>query len=199
MFCSNCGQNIPEGAVFCSNCGARCVRKVCSACGAELKEGQLFCHVCGLKYGEEASQDIQESSSSEPGKEEQPSVGAAATQGKAVMAKKVFNIICRAAYVGMAIVLMYCVCGNVDHWSYSTKNIYTGKWTHHYEYWSEMPTFWLTAFLVIAGSIYEVYYIRKINDGRNKTRGNKVVWLVRLVLLILSVIFFLVFGEEMFF
>ncbi len=120
MICCHCGENLPEGAVFCSNCGARCIKKLCSACGAELKEGQLFCHVCGLKYDEEAKNDEeakkeQSPSSSVPRQEEKSPVKADTVQKKAAVVKKVFNIICRVAYVGMAVFWLYCAVEGVDY------------------------------------------------------------------------------------
>ncbi len=45
MFCTNCGNKLPEGAAFCSSCGVKIQASapgVCKACGAELPEGAEF-------------------------------------------------------------------------------------------------------------------------------------------------------------
>ncbi|NLV70285.1 MAG: zinc ribbon domain-containing protein, partial [Clostridiales bacterium] len=50
MFCTNCGNKLPEGAAFCSSCGVKIQASapgVCKACGAELPEGAEFCIGCG--------------------------------------------------------------------------------------------------------------------------------------------------------
>jgi len=50
MFCSNCGNKLPESAAFCSGCGAKTqsiVPGVCTACGAKLPDGVEFCIACG--------------------------------------------------------------------------------------------------------------------------------------------------------
>ncbi len=54
MFCSKCGNTLPDDAKFCSKCGAPTrVRKVnlCRKCGAELEEGTRFCAKCGTPVG----------------------------------------------------------------------------------------------------------------------------------------------------
>jgi ribosomal protein L40E len=52
MFCTNCGNKLPEGAAFCSGCGTKIRASapgVCTACGAKLPEGAAFCSDCGAK------------------------------------------------------------------------------------------------------------------------------------------------------
>ena len=50
MFCHNCGNKLPEGAVFCSSCGTKTQTKafgVCVACSASLPDDAEFCINCG--------------------------------------------------------------------------------------------------------------------------------------------------------
>lgn len=51
MFCTNCGEKLPEGAAFCANCGAQIQNNqppaVCGSCGAKLQEDAAFCTNCG--------------------------------------------------------------------------------------------------------------------------------------------------------
>lgn len=61
MICSQCGREIPEGALFCCWCGARCAGKVCAVCGAGLRSDQLFCHVCGLRCDSGVLQTVEQS------------------------------------------------------------------------------------------------------------------------------------------
>lgn len=54
MKCTNCGNELPNDALFCENCG-RQVQNVrrdrtsfCSNCGSELEAGTQFCRKCGF-------------------------------------------------------------------------------------------------------------------------------------------------------
>ncbi|HHX94900.1 MAG TPA: zinc ribbon domain-containing protein [Clostridia bacterium] len=50
MFCQNCGNGLPEGAVFCSKCGVKVQQhntNICSACESTLPEDAAFCIGCG--------------------------------------------------------------------------------------------------------------------------------------------------------
>ncbi len=53
MFCTQCGKELREGALFCSNCGAPLAKepvgKVCPACGASAEEDMIFCDRCGSR------------------------------------------------------------------------------------------------------------------------------------------------------
>ena len=54
-FCSECGNEIPEGAKFCSNCGHKVEEQSeyqCPKCGRILKENEKFCPNCGTKKDE---------------------------------------------------------------------------------------------------------------------------------------------------
>ncbi len=64
MFCTNCGNKLPEGGAFCSSCGAKkqaSVPGVCSACGVELPEGAAFCIDCGTAMNPTAPEPIEPS------------------------------------------------------------------------------------------------------------------------------------------
>lgn len=57
MICTNCGQNLLEGAKFCGHCGASVYaqapkKRFCTMCGAECEGPQLFCSVCGVKLSD---------------------------------------------------------------------------------------------------------------------------------------------------
>lgn len=59
MFCSNCGNKLPEGAAFCSGCGAKLQQtapNICASCGAEMPSDADFCISCGTAKGNEAPQ-----------------------------------------------------------------------------------------------------------------------------------------------
>ena len=50
MFCPNCGNKLPEGAVFCISCGAKIPTSspgVCTVCGADIPDDADFCINCG--------------------------------------------------------------------------------------------------------------------------------------------------------
>ena len=49
MYCPNCGQIIPEDAIFCNNCGSKISTSsnTCIKCGALLNDGDVFCGECG--------------------------------------------------------------------------------------------------------------------------------------------------------
>ncbi|AGA68389.1 hypothetical protein Desdi_0866 [Desulfitobacterium dichloroeliminans LMG P-21439] len=50
MFCHNCGNKLPKGAVFCSGCGTKAGQdnpNICSACGTAIPQDALFCINCG--------------------------------------------------------------------------------------------------------------------------------------------------------
>ena len=51
MRCSNCGNQLPDNALFCDNCGYNMQnnteKSFCGNCGAELENGARFCAECG--------------------------------------------------------------------------------------------------------------------------------------------------------
>ncbi len=47
MDCSNCGGQLPNGALFCHLCGSRQSPSACGGCQTELIPGAAFCSVCG--------------------------------------------------------------------------------------------------------------------------------------------------------
>ncbi len=49
-FCSNCGAQAPQTAMFCSQCGTKFpAEAVCPTCGAKLAPNAMFCSQCGTK------------------------------------------------------------------------------------------------------------------------------------------------------
>lgn len=66
MFCNNCGNKLPEGALFCSSCGTKARLdnvNVCSACGTEIPEDAFFCINCGAAVNKGETHSAQASSS----------------------------------------------------------------------------------------------------------------------------------------
>ena len=64
MFCTNCGNKLPEGAAFCSGCGTKLqvsAPDVCTACGARLPEGAVFCIGCGAAVNQAVQESIEPS------------------------------------------------------------------------------------------------------------------------------------------
>lgn len=62
MFCSKCGSEIEDGAIFCGNCGAPVEQTNnqemhCSNCGSKIEEGTLFCRNCGTPVAPVSSQN----------------------------------------------------------------------------------------------------------------------------------------------
>ncbi len=47
MFCQNCGNRLPDGALFCTECGSQTMISTCPSCGAEITPGAPFCGNCG--------------------------------------------------------------------------------------------------------------------------------------------------------
>lgn len=54
MTCSNCGSEMPDGALFCDHCGHKAEihaqinqKRFCSNCGAEIERNAVFCGNCG--------------------------------------------------------------------------------------------------------------------------------------------------------
>ncbi len=65
MRCSNCGNELPENAMFCDNCGQKAPQPImdtgkmfCGNCGAEIKSGTEFCGMCGTPIGDLGKSDI---------------------------------------------------------------------------------------------------------------------------------------------
>ena len=50
MFCTNCGNEVAENAVFCVKCGVppRKSKKFCYNCGTAIEESQVVCVKCGV-------------------------------------------------------------------------------------------------------------------------------------------------------
>jgi len=64
MFCHNCGNKLPGGAVFCSSCGMKTQASapgVCAACGATIPDGAEFCINCGTDVSAAATPAATES------------------------------------------------------------------------------------------------------------------------------------------
>jgi predicted amidophosphoribosyltransferase len=53
--CSQCGNELGDGAAFCSSCGTKTghtsTTPFCWQCGTELEDGAAFCSSCGAKTG----------------------------------------------------------------------------------------------------------------------------------------------------
>jgi membrane protease subunit (stomatin/prohibitin family) len=50
-FCTDCGQQVPQGAKFCPGCGTQQTAAGCSGCGQPVPEGAKFCPKCGTSQG----------------------------------------------------------------------------------------------------------------------------------------------------
>ena len=56
--CPNCGNDVPQNALFCNNCGCKISKeaqsnKKCPNCGSFVPQDALFCNNCGCKIPEE--------------------------------------------------------------------------------------------------------------------------------------------------
>lgn len=56
--CPNCGNDVPQNALFCNNCGCKISKeeqsnKKCPNCGGLVPQDALFCNNCGCKIPEE--------------------------------------------------------------------------------------------------------------------------------------------------
>lgn len=56
--CPNCGNDVPQNALFCNNCGCKISKeeqsnKKCPSCGSLVPQDALFCNNCGNKIPEE--------------------------------------------------------------------------------------------------------------------------------------------------
>ena len=47
--CKQCGEELPESAVYCSNCGEKASHRVFCECGDELRSDWSFCPGCGRR------------------------------------------------------------------------------------------------------------------------------------------------------
>ena len=47
--CKQCGENLPQSAVYCSNCGEKASHRVFCECGDELRSDWGFCPGCGRR------------------------------------------------------------------------------------------------------------------------------------------------------
>jgi len=47
--CKQCGEDLPESAVYCSNCGEKASHRVFCECGDELRSDWGFCPGCGRR------------------------------------------------------------------------------------------------------------------------------------------------------
>ena len=56
-FCSSCGKDMPQDALYCPHCGQRAAagRSFCSHCGERINAGVCFCPACGSVVGAEAA------------------------------------------------------------------------------------------------------------------------------------------------
>ena len=56
MNCSECGEDLPQGARFCSGCGRRVPKTIaCPQCDAQVAEGARFCFNCGAGLAKSAA------------------------------------------------------------------------------------------------------------------------------------------------
>ena len=57
-FCSSCGKDMPQDALYCPHCGQRATagRSFCSHCGESIDASVPFCPSCGSAVGAEARQ-----------------------------------------------------------------------------------------------------------------------------------------------
>ncbi len=62
MFCSNCGNQIDDDALFCTKCGAKLSEKhnesFCEKCSSKLDDDALFCTKCGNKVQKNDKKDL---------------------------------------------------------------------------------------------------------------------------------------------
>ena len=74
--CTQCGTDLPEGALFCPECGMKIdvpeepealepqtVPLFCTNCGTQLKQGSRFCTACGFKVEPNIEETFSEDSS----------------------------------------------------------------------------------------------------------------------------------------
>ncbi len=47
--CKQCGEDLPQSAVYCSNCGEKASHRVFCECGDELRSDWGFCPSCGRR------------------------------------------------------------------------------------------------------------------------------------------------------
>lgn len=70
MFCSNCGNQIDDDALFCTKCGAKLSEKhnesFCEKCGSKLDDDALFCTKCGNKVQKNDKKDLSDKIESVP-------------------------------------------------------------------------------------------------------------------------------------
>jgi hypothetical protein len=62
MFCYNCGNKLPEGALFCANCGTQVGQdqaNICGTCGTEIPQDASFCINCGAAVNKGETHSIQ--------------------------------------------------------------------------------------------------------------------------------------------
>ncbi len=52
IICNNCGQCLPDDAVFCTNCGTKVTALRCAGCGTVLADDTKFCPNCGTPIGQ---------------------------------------------------------------------------------------------------------------------------------------------------
>ncbi|MDZ7745243.1 MAG: zinc ribbon domain-containing protein [Halobacteriales archaeon] len=47
--CKQCGDELPQSAVYCANCGEKATHRVFCECGDELRSDWAFCPACGRR------------------------------------------------------------------------------------------------------------------------------------------------------
>jgi Arc/MetJ-type ribon-helix-helix transcriptional regulator len=47
--CKQCGDNLPQSAVYCANCGEKASHRVFCDCGDEMRSDWAFCPSCGRR------------------------------------------------------------------------------------------------------------------------------------------------------
>lgn len=52
LFCTNCGAQLSNGAVFCDECGTKVQTDMCTNCGFKFEKPGKFCPKCGTKREE---------------------------------------------------------------------------------------------------------------------------------------------------
>lgn len=59
-FCTNCGRELPDHAVFCPSCGTKMEVPCCPACGKEIELDSMFCIHCGQKLVNDQTEEALE-------------------------------------------------------------------------------------------------------------------------------------------
>lgn len=110
MKCLNCGNELPDGALFCDNCGQKTEKELetggfCGNCGAKAEAGVSFCGECGAPLNDETTVEAPRRETSSNGGKAKSGVG------KTVM---IMLVVCIAVMSGLAGYFMYRANGLSD-------------------------------------------------------------------------------------